>query len=421
MPVEVTDCPMRPITKGPENHFFGYYDKSPWNNRGDAILAHRCASYNRMPATGEAVEIGVIDEKRSEEFRPVAKTRAWNFQQGAMAQWVSGEHIIFNNVNDGTAVATLVRSDGSVEARYDRPIATISASGSWAVSINFGRLSQLKPEYGYAGLSDVYAGSRLPVDDGLWRLDLKSGRSDLLLPLSQIAAMGPDGDSGDAVHYLNHPMVNRTDDRICFLHRHINRAGTQHTRLFSCRPDGSELTLLISGMASHAAWRNASELLAWAGERAMLKSAATGFAKRLPVGKILKILYRALGKPALLKTTIMNDRYIVFDHDSGTRRDVVRGILRTDGHCSFSPDGEWFVTDTYPDRNGLTSLFIVRWKSEQVIKIKEFLMPTELDNEVRCDLHPRWHPTAPIICVDSAHLGSRQMYQIDVSEVVRSA
>jgi hypothetical protein len=46
--------------------------------------------------------------------------------------------------------------------------------------------------------------------------------------------------------------------------------------------------------------------------------------------------------------------------------------------------------------------------------------PPALDNEIRCDLHPRWHPTKPLVCVDSAHDGTRQMYKIDVSEVVWS-
>ena len=41
-----------------------------------------------------------------------------------------------------------------------------------------------------------------------------------------------------------------------------------------------------------------------------------------------------------------------------------------------------------------------------------------LKGPVRCDLHPRWSPDGRRVCFDSVHGGTRQMYVMDVSEVV---
>ncbi|MEW6389616.1 MAG: hypothetical protein AB1542_04170 [Pseudomonadota bacterium] len=420
--IKVIDCPVRALTGGPEAHFFGYFDKSPWSDdRAETrILSHAISCDTRMPEPGEEVQLGVVADKAP--FVTVAKSRAWNLQQGAMLQWLKqypGE-ILFNDIRDGRAVSVRKDLRSDKETLYDRPVGIVSPCGLRALSINFGRLSALKPEYGYAGLVDDFAGQEVPADDGIFDLDLRSGASRLLISLKAITETGEDGLGEGAVHYINHPIFNRSGSRFSFVHRYIYPSGTQHTRMLSARADGSDLRLLISGMASHSGWRNDHELLAWAGERKLLRQATAGAGGKLPIGSMLKKVYRLLGKPAIFKTAVMNDRYIVFDLESGEQRTVVKGVLRTDGHCSFSSDGRWFVTDTYPDAKGLAKLYIVHWDTSTVFQIAKLRSPPELDNEIRCDMHPRWHPALPLICIDSAHSGVRQMYEIDVSKIVQS-
>ena len=38
--------------------------------------------------------------------------------------------------------------------------------------------------------------------------------------------------------------------------------------------------------------------------------------------------------------------------------------------------------------------------------------------DVRCDLHPRWHPDGRSLTIDAVPDGHRQIYQYDVSSIV---
>jgi len=63
---------------------------------------------DKNPEAGDIATVGMIDID-SGGFRPIAETRAWNFQQGAMQQWLGSAPdslVIFNDFRDGKFVAT---------------------------------------------------------------------------------------------------------------------------------------------------------------------------------------------------------------------------------------------------------------------------------------------------------------------------
>ena len=53
--------------------------------------------------------------------------------------------------------------------------------------------------------------------------------------------------------------------------------------------------------------------------------------------------------------------------------------------------------------------------------IGRFFAPRELDGEIRCDLHPRWSRDGTQVCLDSVHEGTRQMYVVEVRDIVGAA
>ena len=61
------------------------------------------------------------------------------------------------------------------------------------------------------------------------------------------------------------------------------------------------------------------------------------------------------------------------------------------------------VTDTYPDRSRLASLYLI--KDDKAKRLARVFVPFGYDNDLRCDLHPRWNRTGDKICFDAVLKG----------------
>ena len=155
--------------------------------------------------------------------------------------------------------------------------------------------------------------------------------------------------------------------------------------MFTARPDGSSLYCVAKDdYVSHFAWRDERHILAWALQR--------------EAGGVF---------------------YYLFEDRAPEREIVGQGVLTADGHCSYSPDRRWILTDTYPDAEDRRPLILFRPDDGRCITIGRFYSPPGLAEEIRCDLHPRWNRDGTRVCIDSAHEGQRQMYLIDVRDIVR--
>ena len=92
---------------------------------------------------------------------------------------------------------------------------------------------------------------------------------------------------------------------------------------------------------------------------------------------------------------------------------------------SYRPQGQWIVTDLYPGEKHLRrALLLFNEQTGQLIELGRFHSPPLEDkggNSCRCDLHPRWSRDGDVITFDSLHDGPRQVYMIDVSEIVGRA
>lgn len=86
--------------------------------------------------------------------------------------------------------------------------------------------------------------------------------------------------------------------------------------------------------------------------------------------------------------------------------------LNTDGHCSYSPDRTLVVTDTYPNRKRIASVYLCIEKGNRSVRLARVFSPFRYDNDCRCDLHPRWNRAGNKICIDSTHEGKRALYVI---------
>ena len=97
-PIRHQAAPIEKLIEDSGHFFFGYYDLHPWNATGTYHLCHRVPFMDRMPGATDRAELGAI-RLSDHTFVPLAETRAWNFQQGAMLQWNPGSpdnEILYN-------------------------------------------------------------------------------------------------------------------------------------------------------------------------------------------------------------------------------------------------------------------------------------------------------------------------------------
>ena len=386
-PVKV---PARAVTKGPEHHLFGYYDKSPWDSTGRYLLAMEAEFCDRQPKPNDFITVGMVDLKNKDEWIPFTITTAWSWQQGCMLQWLGTKptrEVIFNSIAKEQPSAVVMDAVANKPVRVlPRPIYCVSADGAQALSLDFARLHRLRPGYGYASAKEEFADDPAPEKLGVWWMDTKTGKNELVVNLKQLAAFKPDDRFKDAHHWVNHLLFNPGGSRFVFLHRWKKPEDRSwQTRMLTAKPDGTDLRIVFDdGMVSHFDWRDDTTILAWA------------------------------------RTKKDANRFYTVDVLTGETKIVGADVLTQDGHCSYSPDRKWILNDTYPDKDRKQWLMLFKVATGRRYDLNQFLSPKQFTGPVRCDLHPRWNRDGTQVCIDGCHDPQRQVYVLDVSEVIKS-
>lgn len=415
----------------PDGHyFFGYYNLCPWLPDGKSLLAHKASYLDHFPVQGDVLELGLLNPDQK-TFHPLATSKAWNFQQGAKFQWFTGINnqvtLAYNDVKEGDAVTVLSREDGTVVRVLPKAFYRLSPNGTSALTFNYHRINLCRPEYGYPALGYEEKGL-LPDDrDGIWSMDLETGKSDLILSLEDVIHFEEESSGRNCRHYLIHAVFNPSGTRFLFLHRFEKPDGITHTRLFTANVDGADLRLLMTGMISHFDWFDETTIFAWSGNRKLLSDTGRKSPKSLfmqGVRPVLKPVYYALGKPRFLMVRIVGDSYhFIQDKDPSECTPFAKGLFLTDGHCTFSNSDQaqdrWLLTDGYPDKKGELPLYLCNLSRDSFYQIGSFFCPKELDGPIRVDLHPRFSPDLSKVCVDTVHDGRRAMAIVDVSSLIR--
>ena len=383
--------PLRQITRGPKFHWFGYYDKYQFSPDNRFILSNEVDFEHRSPTADDVIRIGMIDTHDGDKWFELGETRAWNWQQGCMLQWVPGSQneILWNDRDGDRFVCHIMNVETRNRRTIPHPVYNLSPDGKTGIAPDFARLNDCRPGYGYAGVPDLQRGSVAPDDVGLWRVDLTSGKQDLLFSLADAAKIPYTGEekmawTDTAVHWFNHLLFNTDGSRYFFLHRW--RVGNGFgTRAFTANPDGSNPYILDPyGHTSHFIWRDPQHVMAWSWH---------------PSHKSKFYLYKDLT-----------------DHVEPVGPEV----MIQNGHNTYVPgtDGQWVLNDTYPDRNRLQHPYLFHVPSNRRLPLGHFHSPPDYTGEWRSDTHPRSSRDGKLVCIDSPHNDGRQLYLIDVSNLL---
>jgi hypothetical protein len=379
------ECKVRTLTKGPKHHFFGYYGICPWNKSGRYLVCLESGFQNRMPAPGEAAAIGLVDSQTG-RFIKVAETRAWNLQQGAMLHWnpLNPEHQIIYNDQKKDDIVSVILDVESLEKRFlPRAVSAVSHNGKWALSLTYGRMGRLRKVVGYGAAKDPNPDIPAPDNDGVFLMDLTTGKSRLAVSIAEVY--------GRLINkypllkgrhmWFNHTVFNKNDTRFFFLARaYLPPGRRRHTAMFTANLDGSELREVIpfDKGVSHFDWRNDKEIIA-------------------------TFSIEGTGRKHVLFTDGRADYKVIGD-----------GFLDFDGHCSFSPDQNWIVTDRKHQSTMEQALLLYNLKNKQKVELFRCDMKDRkyMSGDIRCDFHPRWSRNGDRICFDAIEPenGIRQLH-----------
>lgn len=364
-------------------YFYGYYDKSPWDATDRYMLCIRVQQAFKSVAPAEPGVVGVIDTEEKNRFIEIGITHSWNVQQSCMAQWMGPDFrtkIIYNDFRAGKYCSVIYNWEKREEEKVlPLPVYDVARDGSFALSLDFSRLHRLRPGYGYSNLADMTKGELCPDKPCIWKMNLINGEITDLFKYTDFAGFEPDESMIGAEHKVNHLMISPNGKRFMVLHRWFQK-GRKHTRLITVNVDKTDMyNLSDSVFVSHCYWKNDNEILSF------LRKEGTG------------------------------DHYYLLK-DRTQSYQMLWPELSTDGHCSYSPDLGQVITDTYPNRKRLASVYLCTDDNNTSTRIARVFAPFRYDNDCRCDLHPRWNHLGNQVCIDSVHEGKRKLYVIPVEK-----
>jgi len=384
---------VRQITRGDQHHFFGYIGQSlttPWNGSGRYIVALRTSFHDRMPEPGEAAEIVLVDTESDYEVTPIETTRAWNFQQGTMFYWHPQQpetQLFFNDRDPRTGWVFTVLYDVKRRRRIreycfdDLPVANggVSPTGEFFLAINYGRMARLRPVTGYPGAADPTVSANAPDNDGVFRVDVATGKRTLLASFQELrdALRDKYPKIDEMEFYINHSLSSRDGRFVYFFARARLGAISMFANVpFSVRTDGTRLTR-HTHIGGHPEWDEG----------------------RIVIGA-------------------KNGRQVRYDIE---RREIVGYLGSPDifpdpgGDVSLSPNADWFVCG-YDTREGRYNEYAILRRSDGAnARSPQFSRGPFIRGRLRIDPAPRWNRDQTAILVPGwSDEGTRQLYLIEI-------
>ncbi len=371
--------------------FFGYYDKCQWDEKEEYLLFHEVAFQDRLPLKEDRAKICLMEAKTG-KVEIIDETCAWNFQQGAMLQWLPGQRVLYNSVRDGRFISVIRDIHTGGRKEIGRPASTVSPDGNYAVSINFARLATWRAGYGYESLPDPWAKEKWPKDDGVYSVDLNTGDYRLIISLERLRGLRSEDDVPLSFGRINHTDFAPDGKHFLFLNRWKKEAKIPggKTRFFVSDLEGKNMNDMVDTYRiSHFAWKNEREAIAWMDYR---------------------------GKQG----------FWLVDTETNNVRFLSEKIQTLDGHCSYSKDKRYILLDTYPleglktDRDGFVYpdgyryLKIFDTAEGKDTVLGKYYSPPLISDVIRCDLHPRWGRKHDKISFDSIHEGYRRTYSVSL-------
>ena len=235
---------------------------------------------------------------------------------------------------------------------------------------------------GYAGLDDWSQSQNAPDNDGVFKIDVRSGERTLLVSYKRLCEAVRDQftDIDQYALFINHTLWNRPSDRIYFYLRANFRSPLPKVDVpFTIKSDGSELTQ-HPYLGGHPEWDRGSIMIGAEGDRQV--------------------------------------RY-----DTEARRIIgtlgPRGTFpHPGGDIAWSPTGEWFVNGHKHKESKQTFFTLYNEHRQQVIRTRGFPIGDWLSGALRIDPAPGWNRAGNQILFGAydENTQTRQLFVLTIHE-----
>lgn len=446
--IKTIDCMVERLTNGPKHHLFGFHDLLISNKEDTKYLCLEVDTIKRPPLPGEKFVVGYVENGK---FVKVGETTALNYPQGARQQWVADSNLftVNNKVDDLWGTDLYDASNNKLIERFHFPTHMLSFDGKMSYGLDYARLFRLGG-YGYSGISDPQGD--IPFATGISVGNLVSGEYHTLISVNDVVNCGmKEKRNSTYFHYLTHLCLNPSNNRLAFLHRYYTLNGSMNTRLMTVNIDGTDLRLVSQGALSHYHWLDNTTIYIFGRANKAIDSVQDN---KFFSNPFISFAFNHTKKIArlLLRHTNVNysGKHFMYlkDEENAKAIDFATDIIPTDGHPMTNPIAkDWCVNDTYPDKEGVRELMLYNFKHDERItlgkfkrafeqpdlsqkeeyfkgvdlKIREWIPDIDLAftrSGLHCDLHPRWSSNGRFVAFDSIHEGTRQLYRINVNDIL---
>lgn len=391
-----------------KHYFFGYYDLMPYSPDCRRHLAARIPFDMVLNGPDDVMEFGWIEDGK---FEKLFETTCWNFQQGILATYQRDgkSNVIFYNVLDKEAgcYRTVRHNLDTGKKDYSSmACGTISPDGTHGLGINFSRIWDFRPGYGYPNLPDPFAGIPHPAGDGVFLCDFDKGTTKQLCSCEELAKLFPMRGRENTRMVVNHIALNPAGDRYLFLYRsipdpdYVPAPGKTRwtTVLFSGDMEGN-VKFIYDEMVSHYWWEDNENMIAFA----------------RPEGE----------RNGVWRVNMIDGSYEEIRGDDEGPKSLRTVTGAWDIHCSLSPDGRFMIGDNYPNKDGYRKIFIHEMATGRTEVLLETYSPYADDHlklpngskDARCDLHARWNHDGSRVSFDAIARGHREIFEVDMTRL----
>ena len=402
------------------SEWFGYYNYDTLNHDQTKMLCNRSKVDGVAPEKGMTIELGYYDIPEG-TWHHIGESDSWNWQQGAMMQWLLGEgnenKVIYNTSKDDHLISRIHNIATGEDRDIDWAIYGITPDGKKSIALDLER-SRWCRAYHYKSVENTAKEGRVYEGDGIFEVDLESNTTKRIISIQDIIALNHEPSFDTMKHWLEHIMISPDGSRFVFLHRFSSMENVFHyrTRICIANIDGSNLQV-IDGQDkyewSHFGWNPDNSFCIYAYTKSRFGCPYTiGSLLHSGIKGILKLPKKAFcvltgHLPFGLSRKIYgNYTYYQFYRQNSEGYYVLDNISRknffpTDGHPSFTAEGDVVITDTYADKNKRQLLLAYSPKNRRCITLGKFTDFYKY-NPASCDLHPKLCKNNRFIVLDTA-------------------